>query len=556
MNKQVVYLTISFIFGNIVGYLCFNNFNIAIAFSIIIILIMFFTLDIKNFMLWIGFFFVGIASFYMFFNIKFNNESIELRVKDVNGFYVKSSYKGRNFIMKDYTKKIVPGDRITIKGTLKRDTNYSTGVIGSFENYKILSSRRDFISKIYDLRIKIKDKFQNELGESRGAIVTGVCFGDLRGATEEQKEEFKQLGIIHSVSVSGFHLNLIYSFLEGILGTSFGILITGIYVVFTGAKASSLRAFIMIIFLRLSTKVYKTYRPLPILTFTALVLGFYRPYYIFNAGFHLSFLSTLGIILYNKKLDKILYKIPNCIRSTVALTFSSQIFTFPYIIIAFNYFSFGFLLGNLLIMPFISILVILGNVGLIFSNFDFIFNIIVKIIYFILVIMENISDVLKIISPKISFMDYKYSVIYCLIIMSFYLYSKGYKSLKFFPVAVILSGSLWIYNTFPTINFYKVDNCYIYDIGYKWERVVLTKGDMKDFYTKEKLKYCNIIEEDDNKYKVNLNKKYDIILNNENLYLYSKGCFENKISLKDGVTVKILPNRILSIGEEERNEFR
>lgn len=556
MNKQVVYLTISFILGNIAGYLCFNNLSISIVFSMIITLIMFFTLDIKNFMLWIGFFCVGIASFYMFFNIKFDNEIIELRVKDVNGFYVKASYKGRNFIMNDYTKKIVPGDNIKIKGTPKREINYSTGVIGSFKNYKILNCRRDFVSKIYDLRIKIKDKFQNELGESRGAIVTGVSFGDLRGATEEQKEEFKQLGIIHSVSVSGFHLNLIYSFLEGILGTGFGILITGIYVVFTGAKASSLRAFIMILFLRLSTKVYKTYKPLPILTFTALVLGFYRPYYIFNAGFHLSFLSTLGIILYNKKLDKILYKIPNCIRGTIALTFSSQIFTFPYIIIAFNYFSFGFLLGNLLIMPFISILVILGNIGLIFINFDLVFNFTVKIIYFILITMENVSGILKCISPNISFMDYKYSAIYCLLIMSFYLYSKGYKSLKLFPIAVILSGCFWIYNVFPTINVYKVENCYIYDIGYKWERIVLTKGDIKDFYTKEKLKYCNIIEEDHNKYKVNLNKKYDIILNNENLYLYSKGRLKNKISLKDGVTVKILPNRILSIGEEEKNEFR
>ena len=56
----------------------------------------------------------------------------------------------------------------------------------------------------------------------------------------------KNFGVIHSISVSGLHVAIVYGFLRIFIGGKFGLLATMIYVIFTGYNYSSIRAFVML----------------------------------------------------------------------------------------------------------------------------------------------------------------------------------------------------------------------------------------------------------------------------------------------------------------------
>jgi len=108
----------------------------------------------------------------------------------------------------------------------------------------------------------------------------------------------------------------------------------------------------------------------------AIILLIIRPFSILDIGFMLSFLCVLGIIVYNKKMKKVLYKLPSALNESFSLSLSSQIFSTPYAIVALKTFSLGFLFSNLLLLPLYTVVVVLGNIGLVCSAFYKIFNLI------------------------------------------------------------------------------------------------------------------------------------------------------------------------------------
>lgn len=548
MKKEIIYYTLALFFGNILCYIFFNIKILSLAIFLVVTVIMILTLSKKHFFIWTGFLIIGFLGFHNFFNINLKGDKFLMRVVNVSTPRVTLSFKGREVYIYDFTKSMKEGEKLVLTGDFKKNITYEKGAIGALENHKIISREEDILTKVYNFRKVIKSKFQDALGESRGALLSGVAFGDLKGMDSEDMEDFKALGIIHSISISGFHLNLVYFTLKRFLGTKPSIIISLIYVIFTGAKVSSLRAFIMILFLVLSTKVYKKYNGVTILAFSALLLMFYRPHYSLNMSFHLSFLSTLGILLYMDKLTKILYKLPKCLNTPLSITLSAQILTYPYVAIALNYFTIGFIMGNLLITPIISLLIILGNAAIIFYPIPIVFDSILYMARIIIIFMERVSEILVKINPNGLYVDYKYGVIYTLLIISFYLYFKGYKNMKYLPIAIVLSGVFWIYSIFPTITVRTISSDTVYFINYKFSRVFISEKEIKDYYLKNKLKYGNLIESKEEKYKVNFNKTYDIVIKNKKIYVYKKKDLHYETVLEDGVVLKILPNNIVKIG--------
>ena len=100
-------------------------------------------------------------------------------------------------------------------------------------------------------------------------------------------------------------MSIVYKALEIIIGYKIALLFSFAYMIFTGGQASTIRAFIMIFILKISSKVYKKYDSLSSISLAAIILLLFRPFYILDIGFMLSFLCVLGIILYNKKIKKV-----------------------------------------------------------------------------------------------------------------------------------------------------------------------------------------------------------------------------------------------------------
>ena len=244
----------------------------------------------------------------------------EVRITEVKNYYGKGEVNGRIVSLSNINENIEVGNKILVKGKFTENKNISNGVIGDYkiEDYKVLKS--DFIDKLYKRRKYVFESIESKLGERKAALITSVSFGYKGELNDDHKELMKSLGISHVISISGLHLVLVYNVLRKLLGVKLSLILALVYVLFSGASAPAVRAYIMIVILTFGKIVKRNYNPLASLSLAGIILLLIKPYYIYNIGYVLSFLATLGIILFNKDLNKKLYKLPNSIRNTIAIS--------------------------------------------------------------------------------------------------------------------------------------------------------------------------------------------------------------------------------------------
>jgi len=297
----------------------------------------------------------------------------------------------------------------------------------------------------------IKSHLYNKLltvtDEEGAAIILAVSGGDDSYIDYDKREEFNALGISHIISVSGLHVSLIYVVLQSIIGYKLALIVLFFYVIFTGGKSSTFRAFIMILLLVLGPKVKKTYEGISALAFAAFLLLLIKPYYILDIGYVLSFLAVLGILTLNNKIKRKFYKLPNFIATSLSLTFSSMIFTTPYIIMRFNAVSLGGLISNLFLIPMEDFLVNLLPVPL---EFTYIEGVMILILY-----------------------------------LSYILIRRGVKSLRYLPILLFLLTIKQQYIIYPEINFIGGKKADIVEINYGTRKVMVCNQKVKLKYVYE-----------------------------------------------------------------------
>ncbi len=164
----------------------------------------------------------------------------------------------------------------------------------------------------------------------------------------------------HILSISGFHVNLIFSMVHGVLSLMPSMIFTFLYLALTGLKVSGVRAFSMMVIREIAPRVYRTYDGINALCFVGSLILLFKPYEMFSLGFIYSFASTMGIFVFNKKVKDRLYMLPRIIADPLSLTLSAQIVIFPILLFINRKLEFGFILSNILLVPFYSILIALG----------------------------------------------------------------------------------------------------------------------------------------------------------------------------------------------------
>lgn len=482
-----------------------NYFNNPLSYIFIVFMLSYFTYEMysKNTTL-VSFYVVSFFIFIMYFKGKYimfilalffivalNNiicfynytprEIEEVRITEVKNYYGKGEINGRIVSLSNVNEKIEVGNKLLVKGKFTENKNIGTGVIGDYkiEDYKILKS--DFIDKLYKRRKYVFESIESKLGERKAALITSVSFGYKSELNEDHKELMKNLGISHVISISGLHLVLVYSVLRRFLGVKLSLVLALVYVLFSGASAPAVRAYIMIVILNVGKIVKRNYNPIAALSLAGIILILEKPYYIYNLGFVLSFLATLGIILFNKDLNKKLYKLPNSIRNTIAISLSAQILTLPIIILYFNEVSLNFIVGNIIVIPFINVLVVLGNILIFIVEIPSIFNYIMYICHYIIkyidIIMYKIDNMLL----DLMYFHYTVAYFYISLLMTYYFYKKGFKRFLYYPLIIFFYILVAIYSPLPKIRYYNEGGLLI---SYKGDRVLIQTKDEVD---KEKL---------------------------------------------------------------------
>jgi competence protein ComEC len=507
------YIFMVFILSSYIYVLLYKNKWLAIIIAGCFFIILIFKVKLKISMILIAFFIVPLINNFYYNNIFISNKE-EVRIISINSYGAIGEIAKRKVYMNGNIKNVKLGEKFIIKGEFTRDVNREKGIIGEFKVEGIEKLDSDLKERIYKLREYIFSKLKEKLGYRRAAIVTSIAFGYTEFLDRDDKEDMKSLGILHAISVSGLHMVLVYSILKRIFGEKVAPIISAVYVIFSGAALSTIRAYIMMVCMNFSLPLKRNYNPIAALSMSGIILMIFKPYSIFEVGFQLSFLATLGIIIFNKSINKRLYRFPKFFREGISICLSSQIFTFPVLVCYFKEFSFGFLLGNLILVPLMNIVVILGNLLALVINFEMIFNYIAFLAYYITMFIDIGTKWLLNITPNPIYLNELINISYIIILITIYFYKEGYKKALYFPTVIIIYFYMLIYSPLPKIEYFKEG---IIAVSFRGERAICA---LKKDVDLEKFKVITLSQ---NTYKdfnnIKINKNFNIEKNNKDIIL-------------------------------------
>jgi len=137
------------------------------------------------------------------------------------------------------------------------------------------------------------------------SLVKGMVFGGKSEINRELQDAFKDTGMLHVLSASGYNVGLMCWLVRSVtsrfcgrkIGCSFDILSVLIYVLLAGATASVIRAGCMAIVMMIGSKWF--FRPLATwwaLVLTVLMMVAVDPLFLGSISFQLSVLATAGIL--------------------------------------------------------------------------------------------------------------------------------------------------------------------------------------------------------------------------------------------------------------------
>ena len=370
----------------------------------------------------------------------------------------------------DYNENIIDkfsiGDYIYIEGVLNPPKNSTNPYQFDYKNYllnknctNILYSKgktlkvikeAQFLSNYNDSFYFVLKKFENTRNEiikkhSKNIkspeleILSGLVFGSEAVSPDDKiKENFKNSGLLHLLAASGLNVALIYGiwwWLASLARLPYNLsIITGavfviLYTFMTGFPPSILRASIMLLFVLFGKLIDRKTSTIALIFFVGFLILLFRPKMIFDIGFQLSFMVTLGLVVccsviiekfknidekYKEKFKnssrfkKYVFFLfsPEKLVSIVCVPLIAQLWVIPLQLHYFNNIAPLSVFANIAVVPFIGILSFIGFISSIFS-------LVPKISSFIVFVFDMIAKPFLTLLVKISefFASFKYSLI-------------------------------------------------------------------------------------------------------------------------------------------------
>ena len=226
----------------------------------------------------------------------------------------------------------------------------------------------------------LKDKLLKYSEHDELALGISYLTGNKDELTALQKDNMKNVGVMHLIAVSGTHLAIIAGILSlifkhfSIIGKTYFVLIfCFIYAMMIGVGPSILRALVGLV-LMMTIKYFgrnvSVYRVMVIIVSACLII---RPEFVNQIGFWLSVLAYFAIVeivplatsyLYATKDDlKDLYRRPGFLAKSLISSIVISVITLPISLYFFGKFTWLSILANMVLLP--SLPIVMGSVGLI-----------------------------------------------------------------------------------------------------------------------------------------------------------------------------------------------
>jgi competence protein ComEC len=354
-------------------------------------------------------------------DVRIGETQYVVNVKRITENKIEHSVAGKVLVKNRSYPAFQYGDRLSVKclleapfvadeGTFRYDKYLARQDIWSVCNHPLITVEAGeggsvVMEYILSFKARVGTQLTRLWTEPEASFMAGLLYGSKSGLPTELTTNFSRTGVTHIIAVSGFNITIIGTVLASIfmiVGLSrrrafwctLGIIF--LFVIFTGASASVVRAGIMGGLVLIARQLGRLSRISNVLVFTAAVMTLLNPYVlVWDIGFQLSFLATLGLVYISPVLQSVIltrrggeglseksnYLMKGILRfvqndkpewvvglyETFIATLSAIIATLPLILFQFGRLSTVAPLVNVLVLWCIPWLMLLGFVSLMLS---------------------------------------------------------------------------------------------------------------------------------------------------------------------------------------------
>lgn len=332
---------------------------------------------------------------------KLSNQKVTLLVqiieepdtsKNSQRFIAKTKEGNLIQISTNYSSQLKYGDNLKVEGKLTNiaegDQKSSYGdymrvrkIFYQMKNPKIEFINNDTPSKFKLTLISIKNiciqRINFLLPQPQSFLGSGLILTGKGSLDAELQNEFKRVGLIHIVVLSGFNVSIIAVVVMGLLRflspiTRFviGMFFMTCFCLMVGGGASVMRSLFMNAIAIFGRTMNFKYDPLKGLFIAGLVMMVFNPMLLFyDPSFQMSFMATFGLIFLSDKISKCLSFLPEKfgVREIISATLSTQISVTPLIMRFSGIVSIISLFTNLVVLPFIPYTMLFVVVAMLLS---------------------------------------------------------------------------------------------------------------------------------------------------------------------------------------------
>lgn len=230
---------------------------------------------------------------------------------------------------------------------------------GNWIIWKLFSFKRAFIQNINSL-----------IPQPHAALLGGLVVGAKQSLGKKLLDDFRTVGVIHIVVLSGYNITIIAYFIEWLfsrLRKNMRLIIAAtamiLFALMVGASATVVRATIMALLVVLARSTGRMYAVTRALLVAGVVMLIHNPkILVFDTSFQLSFLATVGLIYFSPLIEPRVKWVTEKLklREVVVATVATQAFVLPFLLYKTGILSLVSLPVNLLILVAVPATMLLG----------------------------------------------------------------------------------------------------------------------------------------------------------------------------------------------------
>lgn len=323
-----------------------------------------------------------------------------------------------------------------------------------------------YASRLRD-QINTKLKIHNFKTEEL-AIINALILGQRQDMTKDMYTSYVNAGAIHILAVSGLHVGIILLLLNfglkpieylkhgKLIKVVIIVMLLWSFAIIAGLSASVTRAVTMFSIVAIAmnwkrpTNIYNT------LAISVFILLLFKPMFLFDVGFQMSYLAVLSIVsiqpfLY--KLWKPKWKATDYFWQIFTVTIAAQFGVVPISLYYFHQFPGLFFVSNLVIIPFLGLILGLGILVIVLALLNCLPGVLANIYGMIISLMNTIVSWVSgqdtFLLKHISFDIEHVIVSYLFIISLLFLFKKPhFKSLSFFLITILCIQGVWLFSKY------------------------------------------------------------------------------------------------------------